>query len=323
MFVIAFRSLEWTFMKRPLRYKLPKGNQDTLVERRTSVAGVLPDALDLLCNVRGVGWSWSPNPFPRESTPPPSIALLFFKTLLKMTAFDASHYIIQRLHPSAANDPRGGSIFDPSLPLVPRTVLFAAISGVCCGVWVYAMLDAVYHASALVGRGVLRQPAALWPRLFDRPWMSTSIQEFWSVRWHQFGRRLFIVFGARPGGRLFGKPGAIMGAFAVSATLHYVALWGLGNGIDSITIGAFFLFMGAGAVMEGAFTRATGWRVRGWLGWSWTMLWTILWGTLMLDGWARHGMLASELFPIGPRPGKLVVDAIIALSSTWRTLIGY
>ena len=266
-----------------------------------------------MINVRGVGWSWSSKPFPRDSTPPPSVGTVLFKLLLKLTVFDASHYAIQYLRPPT-NDPNGGSIFDPSLPLVTRASL-AAFCSVCGGMCAYAAIESAYHCATLVGRIVFRQPASAWPRLFHRPWLSTSLQEFWGVRWHQLGRHVFVVFGARPGGALFGRPGAILGASAVSAVIHQIALWGFGNGSDFVTFGGFFLLMGVGAVMEGAFTRATGWRVRGWIGWLWTMAWTILWGTFMLDASARHGIVACEFIMVGPRPGKMVVDAIIAFSN--------
>jgi len=143
--------------------------------------------------------------------------------------------------------------------------------------------------------------------------MSTSIQDFWSFRWHQLPRHDFIVFGARPGGALFGRPGAVMGAFTVSAILHHVGLWGVGKGSEFITAGGFFLLMGVGAVMEGAFTRVTGLRVGGRVGWLWTVAWTTLWGTFMVDGWARHGAFAANILPDGFRLGSIIVDAIIAL----------
>jgi hypothetical protein len=235
------------------------------------------------------------------------------KTLLKLTVFDASQYIIQLACP-AVNNPKGGGIFDPSLTFVPRAAL-AAFCGICGGVWTYAMVDSTYHIYTLIGRIVFRQPASAWPRLFHRPWTSTSIQEFWSFRWHQILRHLFIMFGARPGGALYGKPGALMGAFAVSAILHHIGFWGAGKGTEFVTGGGFFLLMGVGTIIEWGFKRVTGLQVRGWLGWSWTMLWTTLFGTFMFDGWARHGAFAIEYFPDGFRPGKVVVDAIVALSS--------
>ena len=68
MIIVAMKSIEWTFTKRPLRrYELPEG-RDSPVERPLSVSNVLIDAFDLLCNQQGIGWSWSPNPFLRETT---------------------------------------------------------------------------------------------------------------------------------------------------------------------------------------------------------------------------------------------------------------
>jgi len=43
---------------------------------------------------------------------------------------------------------------------------------------------------------------------------------------------MFVVYGVRPGGALLGKPGARIGAFAVSGVLHDVGLWGLGRGME-------------------------------------------------------------------------------------------
>jgi len=314
MFGIALRTAGWTFIKRPLRrYDPPKRNQDILIERPLSASTVFIDALDLLGNQRGIGWSWSnsKNPFPRDSTPPPSIALLLIKTLFKLTLFDASRHIILCLCPWVDN-PEGGSFFDPSLALVPRAAS-AALCAICAGVCAYTTIDSGYHIATVVGRIVYRQPAFMWPRLFNRPWMSTSIQEFWSFRWHQLPRHDFVVFGARPGGALFGRPGAVMGAFTVSAILHHVGLWGVGKGSEFITAGGFFLLMGVGAIMEGAFTRVTGLRVGGRIGWLWTVAWTTLWGTFMVDGWARHGAFAASILPDGFRLGSIIVDAIVAL----------
>jgi len=316
LFCIAARSLEWTFIKKPLRrYEPPKRHQDVLVERSgpLSLSNVLIDAVDLLHTPRGLGWSWSPDPFPHKGTPPTSITLLIAKTLLKLTVLDTSQYIVQRVCPSI-NNPGGGSIFDPNLSFLPRTAL-ATFSAICGCMWAYAWVDSIYHILSLAGRIVLRQPASLWPRGFNRPWMSTSIHEFWSFRWHQFLRPFFITFGARPGGMLFGRPGALLGAFAASAFLHHIGIWGIGSGTEFITTGGFFLLMGVGAVMEVVFKRVTGRRVQGWAGWTWTMSWTLLWGTFMIDGWAKHGVLSTVTLPNRLRLGKMVVDTIIALSS--------
>ena len=314
MSVIALRSCEWAFTKKPLRrYELPKG-QDTPLERPLSFPTILLDAFDLLCNPRGIGWSWSRTPFPPGGTPSesPSIGAISAQLLLECTAMDASQHIIQYVCPSV-NNPGGGSLFDPNLGPV-RSIAWAAFATFWGGVWVYTSVDAIYLIATLIGRLVFRQSASQWPPFMRRPWMSTSIREFWSYRWHQALRHFFIVFGARPGGALLGAPGAVMGAFAVSAVLHHLGLWGLGHGMEFSTAGGFFLFMGLGAIMEDAFKRTTGLRVQGFLGWSWTMLWTLPWAMLMFDGWARHGMFVDHFFSEQLRVGKFLVDTTLALS---------
>ena len=313
MFTIALKAIEWTFTMKPLkRYHVPKHPQDKPSERRLSVLFVFLEAFELSCNLRGIGWSWSSMPCPRDSPPHPSIALLTAKAFLKLTVFDASQHLIQSLRPSTVS-PKGGSIFDSNLSFVPRSAL-AAFCVVCGGVWGYALIDTVYHVSAIVGRTLFLQPASSWPRAFDRPWMSTSVQEFWNVRWHQFIRRQFILYGARPGGMLFGKPGAFMGGFTASAIFHHVGLWATGSDPEFAAAGGFFLLMGIGTIMELAFTRSTGLRIKGLIGWLWTMGWTTLCGTFLIEGWARHGMFATQPLPDGFRPGKVVVNIIIAMS---------
>ncbi|KAH9960526.1 hypothetical protein BC827DRAFT_1133179 [Russula dissimulans] len=317
IFCISLRSLEWTFIKKPLRrYEPPKRDQSVEQLEPLTPSKVLVDAFDLLQSMRGLGWSWSPRAFPHESTPPTSIALLAAKTLLKFTVLDTLQYILQRVCPSIDNPGGGGSIFDfdPNLSFLPRTAL-ATFSAICGGTWTYAWVDSVYHLLSLVGRIILRQPASQWPPAFHQPWLSTSIHEFWSFRWHQVLRHFFVTFGARPGGKLFGKPGAFIGAFALSAFFHHVGVWGIGSGTELITTGGFFLLMGVGAVMEIVLKQVTGMRVQGWAGWAWTMSWTILWGAFMIDGWAKHGVLATVTLPNRLRIGKMVVDTIIGLSS--------
>ncbi|KAI0267677.1 hypothetical protein BC834DRAFT_822135 [Gloeopeniophorella convolvens] len=316
MFVMSLRSIEWAFAPKPFRRYEPSSNAAKPVERPLTLPNILLDAFDLQCNQRGVRWSWSHKPFPPDENPPPSLLTILYKIIVKLVVFDISHYLIQYNRPSL-DDIAGGTLFDPTLDPIPRFAL-ALFFTLCGGVVVYTTVDAMYLISMLVGRVLLRQPASQWPRLANRPWLATSITEFWSFRWHQSFRHTFTVFGARPGGALFGRPGALFGAFAVSAVMHDVGMWGLGHGTEFRTAGGFFVFMGVGAALEGAFARATGRRVRGVWGWAWTMLWTLGWGTLMFDAWARRGMIASDFYPQSLRPGKALVDSIIAVSQHLR-----
>ena len=318
---MVLRSFEWAFIiKEPLRKHEFKMDQDapTVSKKRLSISSVLVDAFDLLGNHRGIGWSWSQESSPRNATPTSeSIPFVFASLLFNVTVFDASQYLIHRVSPTVGSNASGGSLFDPNLNFFSRNAS-AAFAGICGGVWTYSLIEMLYRIGALFGRVVLRQPASDWPPVSHRPWLSTSLHEFWSFRWHQLFRHIFIVFGARPGGALLGRPGALMGAFAASAVFHHIGVWGIGYGSDFGSVGGFFLIMGLGAAMEVAFKTATGMCVRGFSGWLWTMSWTVMWGTLLIDGWARNGMLSSEFFPDRLRPGKALVDAIIGLPDIIR-----
>ena len=111
-----------------------------------------------------------------------------------------------------------------------------------------------------------------------------------------------------------------MGAFVVSVALHYFMVWGLGNGSEFTTVGGYFLAMGFGVALEIAFSSTTGVCVQGFSGWLWTMSWTLLWGTWIIDGWARHDILSSVFFfPDRLSPGKALVDAVIGLPTHYNS----
>ena len=312
---MTLRSVSWTFARKPLRrYNPPQveGQQASLIERPLSIPNVLLDALDLICNLRGIGWSWSHKPFPDTSTRSTSIPIILAKLLVKLVVLDAFHYFLQYLRPTI-DTPAGDTIFDPTLSMVPRFAC-AAFYALCGGMVVLLTVDVHYHFSTLVGRILLRQSVWQWPPLFDRPWTSTSITDCWGFRWHQLFRHVFVVFGSQPGRAVLGRPGAVVGGFAVSGVMHDLGMWGVGRGTEFSTVGGFFLLMGVGATLEYGFKQATGRRVGGLWGWVWTMVWIISWGTLMIDAWARRGMLAASSFPDKHRPGKLLVNALISLS---------
>jgi hypothetical protein len=309
---MASKSFEWTFIKKPLRkYEQPEG-QNTPVKRPLSVANVLLDALDLFFNQRGIGWSWSSCPFPHRSTPPPSIASVLAKTLLKFMLLDTTQYVLHLMN-SSIDKTGGGSLIDAGLPFLLRK-FSAPLATFFRALWTYAQLDLMYHVAMLIGRILLRQPATLWPPFFRRPWMATSVREFWSDRWHQFFRHFFVVFGARPGGALLGQPGAVMGAFSVSGLIHIVGpAWAAGRVTEFLYDGGFFLLMGLGVILESGFERATGLPVRGWLGWLWAVAWMLSWGSLFFGSWGRGGIFAIELFPDRLRPGKMFLNGVISL----------
>jgi hypothetical protein len=312
MCVVALKSFEWTFIiKDPIRrYETPKEGQPLKV-RPLTVANIFFDTSDLLFNHRGLGWSWSLEPFPRNPNPPPSISRQFLDLLLKVTAFDAAHYIVQLIRPSLCRL-EGDTIFDETFDLVPRLLLVLSIS-FCGMIVIYSSVEVMYQVCALFGQIVLGQSAAQWPRIADRPWMSTSVTEFWGKRWHQFFRHLFVVYGARPGRKIAGWYGSIMGAYVVSAVMHVLGLWGLGHGTEFTHTGGFFIMIGLASILERKWKQWTGKEVAGVFGTFWAATWQLIWGSGMVDAWTRRGIVANEFLPEKMRIGKALVNIILTV----------
>ena len=292
------------------RYEPLAEGQHSPTERPLTIPNIILDTFDLLCGQRGIRWSYGDKPYLRTLPPPPSLAAVILRLLFKLTVYDIAIYTVRRTRPSF-NTPVGDTLFDPHLDPISRAALAAFLASCCC-IAIYAGIEVTYHIATLVGRVLFQQPAADWPACSARPWMATSIADFWSARWHQSLRHILVVFGARPAGVLFGRPGALLGAFGLSAVLHWIGMWAVGSGAE-LSSGAFFVEMGIGAVLERVWQRATGTRVRGIWGWAWTMAWTLYWGTIIVDGWARHGFIGCDIFGSSQRLGKPIVEGIITL----------
>lgn len=114
---------------------------------------------------------------------------------------------------------------------------------------------------------------------------------------------------------IMGRTGAVMGAFFVSAMLHYLALWGMGKGTEFWTLGTFFMMMGVGVILEGMWKELTGYRVGGILGKVWAAIWLVSWGQLLIDAYCRKGVVASVFFPEEYRP-SLILWRLIHRGST-------
>ncbi|VDB94320.1 unnamed protein product [Peniophora sp. CBMAI 1063] len=211
-----------------------------------------------------------------------------------------------------------GCIFDSSRPPLARTALALTHTAIT-GLMIIRGLQAVYEAGALISRMLLGLEDWQWPRLFDSPWLATSLAGFWARRWHQCLRAIFVVTGAQPAakiGRLVGgKQGeavlGVMGAFGVSAVLHVFGLWGMGKGFDFWQMGGFFLMQGVGVLLEAVSPI----KPSGVAGWWWTMGWTLGWGTQMIDAWAKAGLLASDYLPGWASPSVWLLERIPAYFS--------
>jgi hypothetical protein len=94
---------------------------------------------------------------------------------------------------------------------------------------------------------------------------------------------MFVELGSRPGGAKLGRPGALLGAFALSGALHDFGMWGLGKGMELRFVTGFFLLMSVGTALEYGFKQATGHRVGGLWGWVWSVVRSVGWGTMIID----------------------------------------
>lgn len=195
----------------------------------------------------------------------------------------------------------------------------------------YAMLTVLMLTVTSLLRCVLPRGIApaefdrlAYPRLMQRPYVSTSLHEFWGKRWHALFRRQFLICGYVPAVkicRLLRLPvtaqraAGIMGAFAASGVLHescqyfssaafapalLVRSQSLKTSMLSFTVNhatpwtprdpkyrtfTFFFLQSFGLVAEAAFTRITGRRVSGILGWLWTFTFLLYFGRMMGDCW--------------------------------------
>ena len=119
---------------------------------------------------------------------------------------------MQLVRPTAYR-PEGDNIYDYTLDLLPHFLQVLTIS-VCGMLLIYSSVDTMYQLLALIGQLVFGQSLAQWPRIANRPWLVESVTEFWGKRWHHFCAT-FVVYGSRPGKKIAGWYGSVMGAYLV------------------------------------------------------------------------------------------------------------
>ncbi|KAG1815089.1 uncharacterized protein BJ212DRAFT_254497 [Suillus subaureus] len=302
MFCIAARTLEWTVQTKPF----------IRVARRSSKRNSVLDALDLACNLRGCGWDWSQGlyvPFETHSTSSPLVfAMSALVSDLKHSFLcGAIHSAVQSFSPDTFGSVDGGTIFDESLPPHLRYLQSSTIATLCA-FGIYSALQAGYELTVVLGVLLFRQHPDQWPPSFDSPWRSTSLREFWSRRWHQWFRRLFIFLGGHPLSMLFGRVGGVIGAFLVSGFFHHLALFAIDPSSEMWRMLLPFVMMGAGVIIERA---VAGNKTGGWMGWIWTMCWLVLWGNMIVDGWARAGMLGGSSILDSATPVRQPIERLV------------
>ncbi|KIK92100.1 hypothetical protein PAXRUDRAFT_830285 [Paxillus rubicundulus Ve08.2h10] len=310
MFAIAARTLEWTLQKEPLkRHIRPIG----------ATPSTILDALDLTVNLRGYGWDWSKGlyvpPETRPSTHTKFVAYAILSAGLHAFICGVLHRAVQSFSPDAFGSTIGGTIFDETLPPFAR-YLRASIISISSAFTIYCVLQLGYDLCIIPAVLILRQDPAQWPPAFERPWLATSVGDFWGRRWHQFFRQTFIL-GSYPFSLVFGRVGSIFGAFFASAVFHHVGFITLNGQMELWRMVVAFGMMALAVIGERAFRQWTGRKVGGFWGWMWTMGWVNLWGTLMVDAWARAGILGCPNFIGSVTPVRPLVERTVMRFDTW------
>ncbi|KAG1840840.1 hypothetical protein DFJ58DRAFT_809806 [Suillus subalutaceus] len=288
MFYIAVRTLEWTVQTKSF----------IRMARRSSKQNSVLDILDLVFNVRGCGWNWSQGLYVPPEIHPTSSRLAFATSnlvsgLKHFFLCVTIHSAVQSFSPKTFGSVDGGTIFDQSLPLHLRYLRSSIIATLCAFV-IYSALQTGQHPDQC-------------PPSFDSPWRSTSLRDFWSRRWHQWLRRLFI-FGGRPLSLLFGRVGSVIGAFLVSGIWHHVALSAMDPSSEMWRMVVPFGMMGVGMIIERA---VAGHKTGGRMGWIWTMCWMGLWGNVMVDGCTRAGMYGGSSILGSAMPLRRSIEQLV------------
>ena len=310
MFSISINTLPWTFAKKPLVRHLRPAN---------SSPSAIMDALDLASNFRGHGWNWSGGlPIPRETRPTNRIAFASYALLSVVIQAFIGAAVYQAMHlftTGVAFNTEVPTIFDKTLPFIARYIRASIISALAA--WVtYSGMQLKYNLLAVIGILLFRQDPAQWPPIFDSPWWATSLNDLWSRRWHQVYRHTFLVV-AYPFSVAFGRVGGIVGAFLASALFHHVMMATFECRPEFWRMLIGFGMMGLGMLAERAFYKLTGRKVDGVVGWIWTMMWLLLWGNVIVDGFARAGMFAQSTDIDTPTPLGMSVDKLVRDFDSW------
>jgi hypothetical protein len=319
MLTISFRAIDWTFRRRPLqRFKGSASDKDVrpIPGTLSDLHDLFMDSIELAFNLRGHDWCWGkglhtpPETRPTHSTPA-FLATVSSSALTHWLLCDTLHYTVQSFSPTTFGSPIGGSIIDESLPPLQRYSRSTMIT-ILSGFTIYTAIQTVYDITTLVGVLIFQQRPSQWPPVFHAPWRSTSLADFWSRRWHQVFRRCFVSLGFEPFSFLLGgKAPGVLGAFFISGILHDLGMWGMGRGTNPWAVTGFFLMMAVGIIFEGIFKKVTGERVRGWGGYIWTMCWVLAWATMLVDAWARIGLMGSMFVPARVRPATNIVLPVV------------
>jgi hypothetical protein len=198
----------------------------------TTIGGRFAYALDLLTSVRGtswfngVVWDWASKGV--VYTRPTETSRFRFvmkglRTLVLLHFFvDCVDTILEM---AASNASLSHPITDASLPLYRQCLYaFAVCSMTACAI----TLSNTYISTIMVAFG--SHPSS-WPPMFNSPFHATSLQDFWTHRWHALFKRIFercascfLVLVPSFAPKQFRRAIRAIVIFALSCLLHLVLL---------------------------------------------------------------------------------------------------
>ena len=177
--------------------------------------------------------------------------------------------------------------------------------GVVVGMWAYIYMSLYYTLFATSFVALRFTAPSSWPPLYKGPLFASSVQDFWSVRWHLFFRQCFTRLGNSLLSAFFTvddikaskgvvRVARVWLAFVMSTLLHLIIMHRHPPDPDhphhdfwDWSIMAFFLSQPLGIALDGCLVYAgAGSRCRRLFAWVW-FLWTSRWWA---DVWVKKGL---------------------------------
>ena len=288
----------------------------------TGLKDRLAFTIDYATSLRGLSWfgdrhwSWAPSPLlraPTRNVPRREFVVRSLRSLIL-------HYLVIDIIDSIDKSRKWDTTnrFPVTSLSIPEQILFSIC--VCMGTVLSITVTHTLFAGAAVALG--SSPVS-WPPMFDRPFQSVSLADFWSRRWHAIFRRVFtrlssliMPFLPIPDGyyRLRTAARAVI-IFALSASMHILLMYRLELSDPShpsllqtfldYSVMAFFLAQPVGLAIEalairplvektfsGEKARTNVMRI-----WAWGfMLWS---GRYWSDVWVKRGLWSELVHAVG------------------------
>lgn len=153
----------------------------------------------------------------------------------------------------------------------------------------YLFVEIIYHAWAAASIALGWAPQE-FGEVFDRPWLASSLHDFWGRRWHPLFAPTFAFYS-------WPFPGALKApaVFLVSGLIHDLgALPFRPNELDpAITL--FFFGQCAALFAERSWGALGLGRVGGWAGRAWTVGWVLSTGSVVVEAWLQKGLLGMAV----------------------------